>query len=124
MTIPSVTVLVALAIGIATPSGNIECFPLGPALHCTVATASYRAQLQRSCRTRAGLDWHGFEISARERGTPACSGGALAAPRYRKLAYGVIWRSGRFACTARTTGLTCTAGVHGLFISRRSWRGW
>lgn len=124
MTIPPVAVLVALVLGIATPGGNVACFPLGGTLHCSVARAAYRSQLQARCLGRASLDWHGFELSARERGMPACSGGALATPRYRRLAYGATWRSGQFTCTSRRGGLTCTAGAHGLFISRLSWRGW
>ncbi|HEY8028688.1 MAG TPA: DUF6636 domain-containing protein [Gaiellaceae bacterium] len=117
-------ILVAVVLGISTPSGNIKCFALGGTLHCDIASASYRPDLQRRCQTRASLDWHGFELSARERGTPSCSGGALATVRTRPLAYGRTWHSGAITCTSRVTGLTCTARGHGIFISRASWRGW
>ena len=118
--------LVALVLGIATPSGNIKCFVGHGTLHCQIAQAAYRPQLQRACLSHASLDWHGFELSATERGTTTCSGGVLydTPPRYRTLAYGLRWRDGAFTCTSRVTGLTCTAGSHGLFISRASWRGW
>ena len=116
--------LVAAVIGIASPSGNITCFPLQGTLHCAIAQAAYRPRLQRQCRVRASLDWHGFELAPGRKAVQSCSGGALAEPRYRTLAYGKSWRSGRFTCTSRVTGLTCTAGAHGLFISRASWRGW
>ena len=117
-------VLVALVLGISTPSGNIKCFTLAGALHCDIAAATYRPQLQQKCQARAGLDWHGFEVSASERGTLSCSGGALATVRTRPLPYGRSRRSGAITCTSRVTGLTCTAGTHGIFISRASWRGW
>ena len=118
------TIIAAAILGIATPSRNITCFPLRRTLHCQIAQAVYRPQLQKQCATRASLDWHGFEFASNRRAVPSCSGGALAAPRYRTLAYGKTWRSGPFTCTSRVTGLTCTAGIHGLFISRQSWRGW
>lgn len=117
-------ILVAAVLGIAGPSGNIRCFPLDRTLHCGIAQAAYRPELQKQCAARASLDWHGFELAPGRKAVPSCSGGALAAPRYRTLAYGKTWRSGPFTCTSRTTGMTCTAGTHGLFISRRSWRGW
>ena len=73
----------------------------------------------------AVVGWHGFELSRTGRGTPTCSHGVLYAspPRYRTLAYGRVWQVDGIRCTSRVTGLTCTAGAHGLFISRASWRG-
>jgi hypothetical protein len=76
----------------------------------------------------AGLDWHGFELTATRKGGVTCSGGILydpstQRPTYSTLAYGKTWRHGPYTCVSRRTGITCksTRG-HGLFISRESWR--
>lgn len=121
--------VLAFTPGIKSPSGNISCFVSRASLHCRVAQASYRSQLQQRCQANAGLDWHGFELSTTEKATSTCSGGALydprqGAPRYTTLAYGKRWHSGVVTCVSRITGLTCTAGTHGVFISRQWWRGW
>jgi eukaryotic-like serine/threonine-protein kinase len=117
--------VLALTPGIRTPSGNIACFVSHGTLRCQIAQAAYRPQLQRQCLTRASLDWHGFELSRTEGGRPSCSGGILTGPpSYRTLAYGSSRNAGDVTCTSRITGLTCTIGGHGLFISRASWRGW
>ena len=124
---PFIAALVlAVTPGIRTPSGNIPCFVSHGTLHCQIAQASYRTQLQRQCMTRATLDWHGFELGVAQKAAPTCSGGVLygSPPRYRTLAYGTTWHRAPFTCTSRVTGLTCTAGAHGLFISRQTWRGW
>jgi hypothetical protein len=121
-----VAVLLAAVLGIVTPSGNITCFPLRGTLHCQIAQSAYQRRLQDWCTKRASLDWVGFEVSRTERAVPTCSGGALteSPPRFRPLAYGHTWRMGGISCTSRVTGLTCTAGRHGIVISRQSWRGW
>jgi hypothetical protein len=118
--------------GVVTPSGNIHCFYVpGPPGHllCDIHHASYNAREQNGCMKRAGLDWHGWEVYATRRTAPVCSGGILynsntGYPRYTKLAYGTSWHFASFACSSRTTGLTCSARGHGIFISRESWRGW
>ena len=119
--------------GVVTPSGNIRCFyvPAKPAhLLCDVHRAAYSTRAQAECMARAGLDWHGWELSARRAGATVCSGGILYnsnrnVPAYRRLAYGRSWRFAAFTCTSRLTGLTCTTPTgHGLFLSRESWRGW
>jgi uncharacterized protein DUF6636 len=132
-----VTLLAALALvplpGVATPTGNIHCFyvPAAPShLLCDIHTASYGVREQNGCMARAGLDWHGWEVTAAKPVLPVCSGGILYnsnrnKPVYRTLAYGKTWRFGPFTCTSRTSGLTCTTSKgHGIFISRASWRGW
>ncbi|HZQ88554.1 MAG TPA: hypothetical protein VFA42_00950 [Gaiellaceae bacterium] len=118
--------VVAFTPGIRTPSGNISCFVSHRTLHCAIVQAAYRPRLRQLCAEHTTVDWHGFELSPTERGTPTCSGGILyeSPPRYHTLAYGLVWRIGGITCTSRITGLTCTAGAHGLFISRASWRGW
>lgn len=118
--------ILAFTPGIRTPSGNIACFVSHGILHCEIAQAAYRPRLQQRCLARESLDWHGFEVAAAERGRVTCSGGILydTPPRYRTLAYGAVRRIGAIRCTSRITGLTCTAGMHGLLISRQSWRAW
>jgi hypothetical protein len=122
--------------GIRSPSGNIRCLFVPPprgstvsVLHCSIAHASYAADLQHQCSAMpAGLDWHGFELTAARKGAVTCSGGILydpstERPTYSTLAYGKTWRHGPYTCVSRVTGVTCTTTRgHGLFISRQSWR--
>jgi len=116
--------------GIRTPSGNISCLYIGRALlHCTIGSARYANALQARCTSSSKLDWHGFELHPRLKGSITCSGGILYSgnqrPVYRTLAYGTTWTHGAFSCASSRTGLTCrTSGGHGLFISRESWRAW
>jgi hypothetical protein len=58
------------------------------------------------------VDWAGFTLGKRTKGSVECSGGTLydpdtPHPRYVTLAYGETWRHGVFTCTSRTTGVTC-----------------
>lgn len=119
--------------GVVTPSGNIHCFYVpGPPGHllCDIHQATYSKREQDGCMSRAGLDWHGWEVYATRKTVPVCSGGILynsntGYPKYTGLAYGKTWRFAAFTCTSRLTGLTCTTKTgHGIFISRLSWRGW
>jgi hypothetical protein len=120
--------------GVKTPTRNISCFyvPVKPTtrgnLLCAVAKASFSRAEQEGCQARAGLDWHGFELSDRGKARPVCTGGVLYdigrdKPAFVVLAYGRTWHSHGFTCTSRVTGLTCTNGHgHGLFLSRESYR--
>ena len=78
----------------------------------------------------AGVDWHGFTLTATGRGAINCSGGILynpatQRPGYATLPCGKSWRHGTFTCTSRVTGVTCrNRAGHGLFVSRQSWRVW
>ena len=111
-----------------SPSGNIRCFDAG-VLHCAIAEADYAKTLQNRCITGAGVDWHGFELSASGKGVISCSGGILynpdkETPHYPTLAYGKKWRQGGFTCASAVTGVTChNRAGHGLVVSRQSWRG-
>lgn len=122
--------------GIRSPSGNISCLyvprsgALGLAeLLCNIRRSSYGARLQRLCvGGKAGVDWHGFELSPTKKATVVCSGGVLydpsrQKPTYTTLPYGHTWRHGPFTCVSRITGLTCrNPARHGLFLSRASYR--
>jgi hypothetical protein len=122
--------------GVKTPSRNISCFyvPIKPTsrgnLLCNISKSTYSHAQQDGCKARAGLDWHGFELSNRSEAQPVCAGGALYdigrdTPTLVVLAYGRTWRSHGFTCTSRSTGLTCTNGHgHGLFLARASYRLW
>lgn len=111
-----------------SPSGNIRCFDAG-VLHCQIAQADYAKTLQDRCIAGASLDWHGYELSATGKGGVSCSGGILynpatRTPHYPMLAYGNTWRHGGFTCTSAVTRVAChNHAGHGLFVSRRSWRG-
>jgi hypothetical protein len=122
--------------GVRTPSKNITCFyvPVKPTKHgnllCNVQHAAYTGALQARCiAPPTGLDWHGFTLPETRKAEVLCAGGimydARDKPNFVTLAYGKTWRHGRFTCTSRSTGLTCTnPSGHGLFLSRESWRAW
>jgi hypothetical protein len=131
--------------GFRSPSGNIVCLFVPAArddagrlldsqLLCSIRRASYSATLQDRCRNPrgrrgAGVDWHGWRLGVTGPATVLCSGGVLyaGAPRvsYVTLAYGRSWRRGVFTCRSRVSGVTCrSAGGHGVFVSRESWRAW
>jgi hypothetical protein len=120
--------------GFRTPSGNISCLFLGgrPAtLLCKIGRAGYAKQLQDRCMepAGAGVDWHGFELSAARKGAIACSGGALYKgtdrPSYVTLPYGRTWRQKMFSCSSRISGVNCSnPNGHGFFLSRQTWRVW
>ncbi len=120
--------------GVRTPTDNIACLyvPGPPAtLHCTIERAVYRKRLEAHCAAPPiGLDWAGFELTARGRAAVSCSGGILydpdsQLPTYRTLPYGATWRQGAFTCSSHVEGLTCTTrGGHGLFLARERYRVW
>jgi uncharacterized protein DUF6636 len=100
-------------------------------LSCSIARANYAKRLIAYCaRPQIGVDWAGFTLGKRTRGSVECSGGTIydpgtQTPRYITLAYGKTWRHSVFACTSRTTGVTCRNGAgHSLFVSRESYRTW
>ena len=113
--------------GLKAPSG-VSCVLGSPtALVCDVTKARYAKTLQARCARVAGLDWHGFFLSATKAGQISCSGGTLVTktPRYASLAYGKTWRRGPFTCASATNGVTCRArSGHGVAVSRRAWRVW
>ena len=122
--------------GVRSPSGNISCLyvprsgALGlPTLLCKIGHAAYGAKLQRRCHAgKAGLDWHGFQLTTTQKATVNCSGGILydpvhQKPTYKTLPYGHTWRQGPFTCLSRLSGMTCTSRKnHSVFISRLRYR--
>lgn len=118
--------------GFRSPSGNIQCLynpGSPPFLWCSIGKASYAKKLTAYCaQPRIGVDWAGFTLGKRSKGSVECSGGTLydpttQHPRYVTLPYGMTWRRGVFTCTSRTTGVTCrNSAGHGLFVSRESYR--
>ena len=119
--------------GFRSPSGNISCVFLSvtPTLLCKIAHADYAKQLQDRCMgpAGAGVDWHGFELSAARKGAIVCSGGALYPgmdrPSYVTVPYGKAWRQKMFSCSSRVTGVNCSnPNGHGFFLSRQTWRVW
>jgi hypothetical protein len=120
--------------GFRSPSKNIRClFMPGPPswMLCQIAHADYAKKLEAYCAAPPiGVDWGGFSLGARTKGSVVCTGGVLydpdtQRPSYVTLPYGRRWRHGVFSCWSRTTGVTCRNGrSHGLFVSRQSWRAW
>jgi hypothetical protein len=126
-----VVVVVAVILpGFASPTGNIRCAARTsqPAvLHCELGHADYAARLQARCTQGAGVDWHGFELTAVGRGQIACAGGSWHAgsehPRYVTLPYGRTWKAGPFGCVSQPRGVTChNPRGHGFFLSRERYR--
>lgn len=120
--------------GFHSPSGNIRCLfiPGRPSiLLCKIAHADYAKKLVAYCGAPPiGVDWSGFTLGPRRKGSISCSGGVLydpdtQRPQYVNLPYGKSWRHGVFTCTSRVAGVTCRNRTgHGLFVSRQSWRVW
>ena len=92
--------------GVKTPTRNISCFyvPIKPTtrgnLLCAIRTSSYSRAEQDGCQARAGLDWHGFELSTSGKAQPVCTGGVLYdigrdTPTFVVLAYGRTWQLAR-----------------------------
>ena len=118
--------------GFRSPSGNIRCLaaPGPPAyLWCSIGKADYAKKLTAYCaQPRIGVDWAGFTLGARSKGSVACSGGTMYDPATQHLhvitlAYGKTWRSGAFTCLSQSVGVTCrNRAGHGLFVSRQSYR--
>ena len=117
--------------GLRSPSGNIKCLymPSFRFVYCTIAKADYTKQLIRYCaEPKIGVDWAGFTLGRKGKGSVECSGGAMydsstQHPSYVTLAYGKTWKRSGFTCWSRVSGVTCkNPAGHGLFVSRRSWR--
>jgi len=111
-----------------TPSKNIYCgytdYPGqgGPSLRCDIRSG-LRPPLP-SKPPGCDTDWStSLELRPTGRGYVLCAGDSIFNPRARTLAYGTTWRGGGFACTSRTTGLTCTNKQrHGFFLAWGRWR--
>jgi len=118
--------------GIRSPSGNIMCLALpGPPadLWCNIEKSNYSKRLIAYCaQPRIGVDWVGFSLGVKSKGSIACSGGAMydsgtQHPHVVALPYGKTWRSGAFTCLSQSVGVTCrNRAGHGLFVSRQSYR--
>jgi hypothetical protein len=116
-----------------SPSGNISCLyqPMAPQyVSCEIKQASYKAALTHHCGSAPYyVDWTGFSIGLKNKGTVDCAGGPSydpdhQRPHYVTLPYGKKWRQGVFSCDSETAGVTCTntATGHSIFVSRQSYR--
>ncbi len=118
--------------GFRSPSGNITCLYLpfaGGFMYCTIAKANYTKKLIAYCaQPKFGVDWAGFTLGKKGKGSVECSGGAMydsstQHPSFVTLAYGKTWKRSGFTCTSRINGVTCkNPSGHGLFIAREAWR--
>src|SRR2546423_5661030 len=93
--------------GFRSPSGNIKCLyvPNAPVfMYCTIAKASYAKKLVAYCaQPKIGVDWAGFTLGPKGKGSVECAGGVLydpqtQHPRFVTLAYGKTWKHGVFTC--------------------------
>ena len=98
-------------------------------MYCTIGKADYSKKLIAYCaQPKIGVDWAGFTLGPKRKGSVECSGGTLyepstQQPRYVTLAYGKSWKRGVFTCWSRVNGVTCkNAAGHGLFVSRQAYR--
>ena len=117
--------------GFRSPSGNIKCLymPRFGFVYCSIAKADYSRKLIAYCaQPKIGVDWAGFTLGKKGKGSVECSGGAMydpstQHPSFVTLAYGKTWKRSVFTCWSRVTGVTCKSpSGHGLFVSRQSWR--
>jgi hypothetical protein len=103
--------------GIRTPSGNISCLyvprsgALGlPDLFCNIRRSTYGARVQRVCvGGKAGVDWHGFELTPTKKATVVCSGGTLYDP-YARSRPTRRSPTGKRGATARTRASRASPG--------------
>jgi hypothetical protein len=106
-----------------TPSGNIGCIAdssSGGYLRCDIRSGLRPRPRSSSCNGEYG---DSLSMTRNGRVGFTCHGDTTLDPRARVLAYGRTWRGNGFACTSRTTGLTCqNAAGHGFFLSRESYR--
>ena len=124
--------------GFRSPTGNLHCLYVPGAheardanLFCGPTRADYATNLQAHCiAPPTGLDWHGFQLGATQKGAVVCSGGIFynpskQRPTYPVLPYGSTWRHGPFTCRSSVLGVTCrNRHGNGIFLSRESWRVW
>lgn len=105
-----------------TPSGNIGCAMDRQFARCDVWRHSWKAPPKpRGCR----LDWgQGMYVFTKGRGRFVCAGDTTINPRAAVLGYGRSRRAGRFTCTSRRSGMTCShsGSGHGFTVSRTSYR--
>jgi hypothetical protein len=103
-----------------TPSGNIGCSAFSGYLRCDIAVKSWHGPARPpTCPLVYG---DSFTLNRTGRPIWTCHGDTVLRSG-RVLAYGATWRAGPFACTSRSTGLTCTnRRGHGFFLSRGSYR--
>jgi hypothetical protein len=98
------------------PSDNIGCIytPDGgtPTYHTKDNLAEIACDRIEPKYVRVVLGRKLLPVKYTKVGDASCCGGRL-------LRYGRVFRAGPFVCRARTTGLTCTRSIHGLFMSRK-----
>lgn len=106
-----------------TPSGNIGCiYADGPHyLRCDIRSGLRpRPPHPQGCQGEYG---DSISMNRTGRARLVCHGDTALDPRARVVKYGSTLRVGPFACTSRTTGLTCSnASGRGFFISRERYR--
>lgn len=103
-----------------TPSENISCELYENSVSCSILTRTYKENGQQDCSSRL------FSITvSHSRPTLACGEEFLGVPgqHVTRLQYGSSARSEKYACTSRTTGMTCwnQETGHGFTIYREGY---
>jgi hypothetical protein len=64
----------------------------------------------------------GVALGSAGPGGLVCAGDTALDPTAAVLPYGTVSSADGFICTSATSGMTCTRGGHGFFISAQSYR--
>ncbi len=105
-----------------TPSSNIGCVIAGGAARCDIRNRDWEPPPKPpSCMFDYG---QGISVGSSLRGEFVCAGDTALDPSLKPLAYGLDTVVGRFRCSSREDGVTCTntATSHGFFIARDRYR--
>jgi hypothetical protein len=123
LTLPLLTAGDAAAlIMFSSPSRNIGCAIDRGFARCDVAKKRWHAPPKPK---RCMLDWgNGLIVGRRGRAQFVCAGDTTLDPRNRVLPYGRSRSVGRFTCTSRRAGVTCShsGSGHGFTVSRTRWK--
>lgn len=108
----------ARLVSFSAPGHNVGCAMTGRWVRCDIRSHRWSPPRKpRSCE----LDW-GSALAVDRSGRAAfvCAGDTTVNPRGRVLRYGRSERVGRFTCTSRRSGMTCSHGGsgHGFKLSR------
>jgi hypothetical protein len=107
-----------------TPTKNIGCIMDSTyGARCDIAKRDWSPPARpKSCPSVTGYG-QGLEVGRKGRGHIVCAGDTTLR-QGGVLAYGHSRRLGRYKCTSRAAGVTCTnlSTDHGFFISRQSYR--
>jgi hypothetical protein len=106
----------------SSPSHNIGCAMTTRYARCDIQGHTWKAPRKPA---NCPLDWgNGLSVGTRGRAGFVCAGDTTLDPRGRVLAYGTQQIMGRYTCSSRRSGMTCSnrGTGHGFRIARGSYR--